>query len=185
MKLSETIDGVETFIEDQEGLVKASTKENLTRFTRCQICSFLHDQLLADIGLLADGPAVPSILQGFYEPPPGTGPFETLLLKGCKIPQAILDDPPTPFRVTKEGHQQSWKRQREHTAGDPTALDFSQHIASSYDDMLAQMDAELRSIPLEEGFSPELWERFTDCSIPKKAVDLRVSKMRTISLPTT
>ena len=65
-----TVDGVETFIEDQPGLVRASKEENLTRFTRCQICSFLHDLLLADIGLLADGPAVPAILQGIYVPPP-------------------------------------------------------------------------------------------------------------------
>ena len=61
-------------------------------------------------------------------------------------------------------------------------MDFSQCIASSYDDLLSDLDAALRSIPLEEGFSPTEWERFTDCSIPKKAKVLLVQKMRTICL---
>ena len=182
VKLSETVDGEIRYIEDQPGLVRASKEENLTRFTRCQNCSFLHGQLLADIGLLADGPAVPDILMGTYNPPDGTGMYEAMLLEGCRIPQVLLDNPVPAFKVTKEGHQQSWKRQREHTAGEPSSLDFSQHIAASSDPFLADMDAELRSIPLEDGFSPPLWEKFTDCSIPKKAADIRVSKMRTICL---
>lgn len=44
------------------------------------------------------------------------------------------------------------------------------------------MDADLRRIPLEAGFSPTEWEKFEDCSIPQKAKVLLAEKMQTICL---
>jgi hypothetical protein len=44
------------------------------------------------------------------------------------------------------------------------------------------MDATLRSIPLEFGFSPLDYERVTDAAIPKKANVLDADKMQNICL---
>ncbi len=98
------------------------------------------------------------------------------------MPQVVKDNPMPDPSISTESHQWAWKRQKEHTAGEPTSLDFSHHIAASYDDLLADIDATLRTVPLEEGFSPVGWERVTDCSIPKKVNVLQVEKMRTICL---
>ena len=138
--------------------------------------------MLADIGILADGPAIGQIMAGTYVPPPACNEYEVLLLQELKTPDAIRENPLPPPKVSTEEHQYGWQRQRESTAGEPTSLDFSLHIAASYDAALADMDATLRSIPLEVGFSPIEWERVTDCSIPKKANVLYVDKMRTICL---
>jgi hypothetical protein len=141
---------------------------------------FLQDQLLADIGILADGPAVPQILQGTYIPPPGTDIYTCMLLEELKTPEIVQANPMPPTKISTESHKKGWRRQRVNTASEPTALDFSQHIAASYDKLLADMDATLRSIPLELGFSPLDYERVTDAAIPKKANVLDADKMRNI-----
>ena len=56
------------------------------------------------------------------------------------------------------------------------------HIAAAYDDLLAEIDATIRSIPLEFGFSPPEFESMTDASIPKKVTSLEAELMRTICL---
>ena len=181
-KLIEKTPEGERVLEEQEELVRASACENCNRFTNCFQCSFLQGQLLADIGILADCPAIGQIMAGTYIPPPACNEYEVLLLQELKMPDAIRENPLPPPKVSTEEHQYGWQRQRESTAGEPTSLDFSLHIAASYDAALADMDATLRSIPLEVGFSPIEWERVTDCSIPKKANVLYVDKMRTICL---
>ena len=136
-KLMERHPDGDVTVEDQEDLIRVSACENCTRFTRCIKCSFLHGQFLTDIGLLAEGPAVGQILNGTYTPPAGTNPHEALLLQELEMPQAIRDNPIPPPHISKESHQRGWQKQREHTAGEPTSLDFSLHIAASYDEMLA------------------------------------------------
>ena len=121
-------------------------------------------------------------MAGTYEPPPGCDPYERLFLQELEMPEILRNNPLPEMKVTVKSHKAGWKRQNENTAGEPTSLDFSLHIAAAYDDMLADLDATLRTIPLEEGFSPVQYERMTDCSIPKKANNLFVHLMRTICL---
>ena len=61
----------EQVVEDKEGLEQVGADENEGRFSKCiQACECLHDQqMLQDIGLLCDGPAVDDILQGSYHIP--------------------------------------------------------------------------------------------------------------------
>ena len=98
------------------------------------------------------------------------------------MPDAVINNPMEPPIITKENHQKGWLRQKERTAGEPTSLDFSMHIAAAYDDLLADIDATIRSTPLEFGFSPFDWESMTDASIPKKITSLEAELMRTICL---
>jgi hypothetical protein len=169
-------------IQDQQELIDVSTQVNESRSTSCYPCVFLQDQLLAEIGILADGPAVPQILLGTYVPPPGTDPYTTLLLQELQMPEAVQTNPMPPTRISTENHQKGWRRQRVTKAAEPTAVPFSLHMAASYDELLADMDATLRSIPLEFGFSPQDFEQVTDAAIPKKANVLDADKMRNICL---
>jgi hypothetical protein len=155
---------------------------NESRSTKCYSCVFLQDQLLADIGILTNGSAVPHILQGTYILPPGTDIYTCMLLEELKTPEVVQANPMPPTKNSTESHKKGWRRQKVNTASEPTALDFSQHIAVSYDDLLANMDATLRSIPLEFGFSPLDYERVTDAAIPKKANVLDADKMCNICL---
>ena len=175
-------DGSRRMIEDQDNLVRVSAAVNCERFTRCSDCVFLQEQALHEIGLLADGPAVAQIMAGTYSPPPEWEPTTKAFVANLAMPQVVKNNPMPPTVIDKNNHQKGWKRQKETTAGEPTALDFSMHIAAAYDELLAEIDSTLRSVPLEFGFSPPDYERLTDASIPKKITSLEAELMRTICL---
>ena len=175
-------DGSTQVVETQEELVRVGASVACERFTRCYSSVFLEEQALHEIGLLADGPAVPLIMAGTWQPPPEWEVPAQDLVFAMAQPQVVLDNPMAPTRITKESHQRGWKRQRATTAGEPTALDFPMHIAAAYDDLLSEWDADLRSLPLELGFSPTDYETVTDAAIPKKVSTLAAELMRLICL---
>ena len=139
-KLVEIVDGEEIELIKQEDLVRASMCENCHRYSLCHTCSFLHGQLCQDIGLLADGPAIPAILKGQCTPPPGTSTFDALFLESCKIAEAIAAETPTPFTITRDDHQKGWKKQKEHTSAEPTGLHFGHFKASCEHPQIAEFD---------------------------------------------
>ena len=115
----------------------------------------MKDQLLADIGLLAEGPAVDAILAGTYKPPAGTGQYECLLLSGFEMPAVLQNNPMPPPTITRESHQTGWSKQKEHTSGEPSAVDFSISKAAAQDNELAEMDTQLRSVPSKMASHPQ------------------------------
>jgi len=181
-KLFTMQDGEEVACETQESIVEVSQIVNETRFTNALESPLLKPPLLDLIGHLAEGPAVDSILEGTFVPPEETDQYTKLVLLQLKIPEALRDIPPFRSTITADDNVQSWKRQKEHTAADPHGLSFSHHIAGAYDTTIAEVDAVIRSAPLETAFVPLEWQTMTDCSIPKKKNVLQASKMRTICL---
>ena len=143
-KLLETKpDGSQVMVEDQENLIRVTAAENCRRFTTCYECVFLQEQALQEIGLLADGPAVPQILAGTWQPPEDWEDAAVDFVQALQTPPAIAGKSMGPTTISTKNHQKGWQRQRPPTAGEPTALDFSAHIAASYDDLLAEIDATL------------------------------------------
>ena len=156
----------------------------LSRFSNClRHSEFITDQgLLADVGILCEGPAVDDILTGNYHTPDHLHPCTKLVLEFLPTPEEIKNNPMGTPQISPTDHAKGWKKAREHTASEPTTLDFSQYICAAYDDALAAMDAKLREVPLQYGFAPDEWNPMTDCSIPKKATSPRAEEMRTIVL---
>ena len=76
-------------IEDQDNLIRVTAAENCRRFTTCHDCVFLQDQALQEIGLLADGPAVPQILAGTWEPPDDWEEAAVAFVQELKTPAVI------------------------------------------------------------------------------------------------
>ena len=182
-KFEETLeDGSIRVVETQSELVRVGAKVACDRFTKCYSSVFLQEPALEDIGLLADGPAVPLIMAGTWHPPEDWEAPAKDLIKAMAKPQVVLDSPMAPTRVTRQSHQQGWKRQKVNTSGEPTALEFSLHIAAAHDDTLSEVDADLRSIPMEMGFSPTDYEVVTDAAIPKKIATIAAELMRLICL---
>jgi hypothetical protein len=98
------------------------------------------------------------------------------------MPDAIRIHPFTTSRVTTEDHTQGWSKQKESISADPDGLSFSHYKAGISDDLIAQFDATLRSLPYQHGFTPAAWLPMTDVEILKKAGVFDVEKMRTILL---
>ena len=147
-----------------------SAKVNEERFTNSiSKTEFLNDpDLLADIGILCEGPAVSSILDGTYTPAPHLNWFSKKLIEFMEMPEIIKENPmPKPTISTAE-HIKGWRKAKESTSSDPRTPDFSHYISASYDKILADMDATLREVPLQYGFAPDEWNPMADCSIPKR-----------------
>ena len=171
-------------VEDKLGVEQASAEENEKRFTACLDKSeFITDAgLLADMGMLGEGPAVDDILAGAYSPAQHLDTHTKLVLEFLEMPEAIKTNPMPAPHITVDSHKQGWRKAKETTSSAPQTPDFSHYISASYDNILAEMDATLREIPLIYGFAPDEWNPMADCSIPKKENALRAEKMRTICL---
>lgn len=177
-------EGDETAVEDKEGLDHVGADENEGRFSSCtETCECLHDQqLVQDIGMLCEGPAIDDILQGTYHIPEHLSKGTQTILESMPMPEIIQANPMGPPILPVEEHIEGWKKAKEPTASDSHNPDFFNYICASYDDMLADLDALTRAIPLQHGFAPPEWDPMTDLSIPKKEDVLRADKMRTIVL---
>ena len=98
------------------------------------------------------------------------------------MPDAVKNATPLSAHISTADHIAGWTKQNAFTGCDSHGLDFSHYIAGAHDPVIAEVDAAIRSAPLEKGFAPKAWQHMTDCSIPKKEDVLSADKMRTIVL---
>lgn len=140
-------------------------------------CPLLSGQLLEDIGILGDGPAVESILSGTYECPDGTPEVVRLWLENL----VIKDDEHTldtlqSFRDYRKG----WQYAKEFTSSGE--LHFGHFKAEAEHDMLAWSNYVMAGIPRVTGITPDRWKRGTDVMLLKKEGLFLLEKLRTIVL---
>ena len=182
-KLYYTSEGVRTECTDKISMEQACIAENIARFSPAETTPPMTEPLVTDLGYLADTEAAQRILDGTYDIPPGLDPYAALLIHELRMPASIRNSPFVTSRVETSEHQQGWNKQKETISADPDGLTFSHYKAGASDDLIAQFDATLRSLPYQHGFTPAAWIPMTDVAILKKAgVYYNVEKMRTILL---
>lgn len=179
------------YVNDCDSRVECNTKfdiehacmqEYSKRRSQTESSPPMNLPLLPDLGYLCDGPAIEDILTGVYVPDPTTDLYACQLLKHLKMPSAIKEPPLLENIISVEDHIQSWKKQKEGVASEPSGLSFSHYKAGIEDDIIAQYNATIRSLPYQYGFVPEKWKTMTDVAILKKAGVYDINKMRTIVL---
>ena len=140
-------------------------------------CPLLKGQLLEDIGILGDGPAVESILSGTYVCPEDTPPVVRLWLENLVIKDT---ESKTETLQTFREYRQGWKYAREFTSSGE--LHFGHFKAEAEHDMLAWSNYVLAGIPRVTGICPDRWKRGTDVMLLKKEGLFLLEKLRTIVL---
>ena len=165
-------------ITDQDEMERMIIAENQKKYHQTEArCPLLRGQLLEDIGILGNGPAVEDILNGTYECPEGTSEATKLWLKTLHIPNR--DTRTAPIQTLRE-YQQGWKKAREFTAsGD---LHFGHFKVEATQNMLSWANYIMAGIPRRTGFAPIRWKQGTDVMLLKKEGEFRVDKLRTIVL---
>jgi hypothetical protein len=129
--------------------------ENTSRFTQSENTPFLQSPLKEAIGVMPSADTVQRILYGQFKIPVGVDPFTARFLQAIRLPLAYRDEPTLPTAITKEQHQDLWKKQKENTASEPSRLGFHHFKAGAMDDEIAEWDAMARSLPCKFQFSPE------------------------------
>ena len=175
-------DGTKFEVDTQEGLIAAATPSFLKRQQQTEGTPFMTEPLLSEIGYLADGPAVDSIIDGRYIPPHGTDPYAREFLSALEMPASIRAKGPVNCIATLEEHRDGWKAQKARTASESSTLGFEHYKSAIFDSQLCQIDHLLRTVPLEIGFVPPSWLSITDVAILKKLGVLEIDLMRLIQL---
>ena len=167
---------------DKQDIESACIAEGLQRFTQCQTTPIFQEPLLGILGTLPDAETTRKILYGQLEIPENTNQYARKLLLAMKLPVNFTETSFLPAEITTEQHIKQWRRQKENKAADPSGLGFTHFIAGSFDKQIAEIDATMRSIPRELGFSPDAWQVITDFQILKKSGVFDIDKMRIIQL---
>ena len=115
----------------------------------------IQEYFVRDFGYDGNTPAALEVLQGTYTPPPECDPTLCYFLSHCKLPPDILLETTSgcPKFITTEGHQQGWKKAKEHTQAGRSGLSFAITKADALDPELAALDVSSRNIAYASGFS--------------------------------
>lgn len=151
-------------ITDQAAMEQLIIEENERKFHQTENrCPLLKGQLLDNIGILGDGPAVEDILNGKYECPENTPEAVKVWLDTLHIPNR--DTREATMQTFKE-FRRGWKLAKEFTAS--SDLHFGHFKVDSTHDMLSWANFVMAGIPRATGFSPTRWKRGTDVMLLKK-----------------
>jgi hypothetical protein len=160
----------------------ACITENERRFSQTEGTPPMADDIISEIGILAEKEGADQILAGTFVAPLGCDPYLKELIDEMRMEEKTRKAGPIPATLSLEEHQNGWKKQKEKTASVSSGLAFSDHKAASYDDEMSEIDRLMQEIPYTQGFSPALYQIITDYEILKKSGVYDVEKMRTIQL---
>ena len=153
-------------------------KENEKKFHQTEgRCPLLHGKLYRDLGSMGDGPRVKDVLNGTYNPPPGTSPAVTSWLKTMKIDNTAEREQRT-TSITE--FQEGWKAMNEKTA--TGKLHMGHFKAGAAHPKLSWIHFEMSLMPMKTGYSPKRWQSGIDVMLLKNPDVYLLNKLRTIVL---
>ena len=169
---------------DQKKIETTLLHVNCEKIHASENTSFMQTPLKEEFGDTADTPAAAAVLDGSYEPPPGTDDFAAQLLEELKVaelpPGSTSYEPHT--RISTDEHIRGWKRAKERTSAGLSDLHFGMFKAHIKRRNLADIDASMRSVAYSTGYSFKRWKKGLDVQLLKRSRDHRAEKLRTILL---
>ena len=140
-------------------------------------------QLLSDVGITGDGPAMLQILGGTYTFPPGTDEYTKLLITEAVALYHDLggEDGVADF-VSRTDFKQFWRTAKEKTESSKSGKHFGHYKAAAFDNTLSQLHATSLNAIRETGKSPARWKCSVTVLLEKVMGVRRVDKLRAICL---
>ena len=165
-------------ITKKDKMEKYIIKENEAKFHQTEgRCPLLHGQLYKDLGAMGDGPRVPDVLRGTYEPPRGSSAATKAWLKRMKRDKVTTVNSPT---TSIQEFRKGWKKTKEKTASGE--LHMGHFKAGSLHTKIGWVHHQMSSIPMSTGYSPKRWKTGTDVMLLKSPDVYLLEKLRTIVL---
>jgi hypothetical protein len=147
--------GLQKVVDTQESLVQAVAESNLRRQTQTEFTPFRSSPLLEDFGYCGENyENIQSVLDGTYDPPPGTDPYAIEFIRELEMPESIRAKGPIDVNLTEAENKQAWMCQKGGTASDGSTLSFEHYKTACLDNDLNELDTLLRNLPLLFGFVP-------------------------------
>jgi hypothetical protein len=154
----------------QDTMVPAMGISNSLRQQQCVETPFQMAPLLDILGYLMDNNEIAQqVIDGTFIPPEGTDEVAIELLETLKMEDSVRQLGPIDMSISPDDSQTGWRKQKEHTASEPTGLGFNHYKTSCLTKDLNEIDSFLRTAPLQLGISPKLWQVITDFQILKRS----------------
>lgn len=176
-------------VRDENGQIKdlrncqemerACIASNIKRFTQANGTKATSEQIVQRVGYLAEKHGAEQILKGTFDTR-GLSKYMQELIS--ELEEVKTAKNMGRLNLTLEEHQKSWKKQRINTGSNSRGLSYSHYKIAASDDAIAEVDALLRGIPYEKGFSPIMWRKVIDFQLLKKEGVFEVDLMRMIQL---
>jgi hypothetical protein len=166
---------------DTETIFHACSQEGIARYGQCTDTPFMQSPLSDDFGYLGNQQAIDAVLDGSYQCPDGTPAYVKKIIAELKRPD-VTDLPTVTGQATTQEHTQGWKHMKAHTAASSFGPSFSEFIAGTESNPVAEVDAAIVSIAAAAGYCPQRWSTAIDVMIPKKKLSRDVTKLRIIVL---
>jgi hypothetical protein len=156
--------GLQKVVDTQESLVQVVAESNyLRQQTQTEFTPFRSSPLLEDFGYCGENyENIQSVLDGTYNPPPGTDPYAIEFIRELEMPETIRAKGPIDENLTEAENKQAWMCQKGGTASDGSTLSFEHYKTACLDNNLNEVDTLLRNLPLLIGFVPPSWLSITD-----------------------
>ena len=177
-----TRDGVKECCHTKDTVEQACIEEGLARFNQTRPTPPMQDDVTDEFGFNAEKPPVNQVLEGTYDCEKIKDPFLRLLLSYMRTLAGILKMGPLPVELTLDEHIKGWRKQKAKTGAMECQTNFSDHIAATFNEELAEIDQLIRQTPYEKGFGPEYAQVIEDFQILKKSGVIDVEGMRIIMM---
>ena len=176
-------DGSHTDITDQKGIEELLAETHKQKYSQCEDTPMMKSPLHEEFGYLGvDRPTADEVLDGRYQPPPGTNEYAEKLLQQLAMSDKAKRAPPAPKGIPVDTWQKFWRTAKERTASAPSPVNFSVLKAGAFSDIISTLDATMTEIPMISGYSPRRWRTATDTVLVKKPGVFLAHKLRTIVL---
>ena len=140
-------------------------------------------QLLSDVGIAGDGPAMLQILEGNYTFPPDTDEYTKLLItEAVALYHDLGGEDGIEDFVSRTDFQQFWRTAKEKTESSKSGKHFGHYKAAAFDNTLSQLHATSLNAIRETGKSPARWRCSVTVLLEKVMGVRRVDKLRAICL---
>jgi hypothetical protein len=166
----------------KEDIERALCNENHARFNQAQDTPFLQAPLFEKVGRLGISLGARQILNGNFQIPEGTDEWAAKLIPFLARHPAVGSETIRPTTVSLESHCDGWRKAKEFTSSGPSGINFAHFKAGATDELVAQFEATMTSIPYNTGISPKRWQKGTNVMLEKQKGNNNVAKLRAILL---
>jgi len=154
----------------QATMTEAAICENESCFSRALVGEFMQPPLRGMLGNLGNKePSTSQILDGTFQCPDTllANPYAKLLLQVLSIPTHVKWLTTEDIGWTEKELSKSWRHCNSKTASESTNLNFSHHIAGTYNRQVLEVNCIMCTVPFKMGFSPSKYNIMEDFELFK------------------
>jgi hypothetical protein len=167
-------------VTTHEGIIEGFKTEAIKRGSQTEDTPLMSAPLLEDFGYKATNQNAEKVLNGTYQPPPGSDQYAVKLFPHLKRPDIITESGRIKKEISQKEYVQAWKNKKEYTGSGPSGLHYGHFKAMVWSKKTAALHTDMINVPMISGYSPERWRKADDHMEQKSPDNFNVNRFRPI-----